>query len=91
MCSLGLRCCGWQFDPEGAAGAVGFEANFAAHALDRFADNCQANASPFETLIRVDTLEQAKEAALVLRFNADAVVFYREADLLCPALGENLD
>ena len=69
-----LRCWDWQFDPELAADAVGFDTNFAAHALNGFSDDRETNAGAFVPFSRMDALEQPKEAALMLRLNADAIV-----------------
>src|SRR4051794_9776884 len=65
----------FEFDPEfGALAGFGFEAHFAAHALDGAAYDGETNASAFVGANGIEPLEHHKD--FVLRFfrNADAVI-----------------
>ena len=62
-------------DPKAAAFAgLGFDADLAAHALDGFADDSEADAGAFVFLIWIEALEHHEYAFLGLSANADARV-----------------
>src|SRR4051794_16369419 len=68
-----LSRCKAQFDPEPAAFAwLGFNADFAAHALCDFARNGEANAGAFVPIIEL--LEHPKETFLRVLGNPDSVI-----------------
>src|SRR3954462_7432428 len=70
-----------EFDPEAATVAgFGFDAGFAAHALDGFADDGQAHTGAFEFAGLIQALKHLEDTLLGAFLDADAVVFEPKAN-----------
>ena len=75
------RRAGREVEPEAAAGfAVGFNADFAGHFFDGFADDGKADAGAFIFGFGMDTLEHLEDAVLMFWFDADAIIFEPNAN-----------
>src|SRR5579884_2111550 len=81
-----------QFDPEAAACApLRIHANAATHSFDAFLHDGQADARSGILLGPMQSFEHAKDALLMFRFDADAVVLDVHMYFVANALGPDAD
>src|SRR5204862_1016807 len=81
-----------QFDPKGAAlSGLRFHAQFAFHSLYGLAHDAQANPGPVVFRVVVDAFEHSKNALLLRRVDADAVVREINSDPITLVLRPNAD
>ena len=72
-----------QFNPETASLAkCRADAGFATHSFCPFLHNRETDASTWKNLDGVQSLENPEYAFVILRFDADAIVLYVDADAL---------
>ena len=82
-CAAELESAG-KFEPETAALAGRrFEAEFTLEAFDAFADKSETDAGSRIGMRRVEAFEEAEDFLVVVRMDANAVVFDGDADEGC--------
>src|SRR2546423_1010482 len=81
-----------QIDPEAAAtDAVRFKAGFSAHSFDRLFDDGQADACAAVLIVLMNPFEHSEQPGLVFGFDANAIVFDPQTNLVLAELGPNLE